>query len=289
MARRSRDFSLFLSVLLAAFLCSTDVTGFGVSSPVSTYKRSSKTLSTLCALKPRATRTLYKPKGDESDGKLLDIEVLAIEREIQESTKARLDLQRVSELLEDDVEVEEMAATSDWQVSLAAGSVAAAVTLGTTDNWTLATFALVSVYVLANGDPLEEQTPAGEYTSLALFLVCSFVAYRSFLGNTGAAARVVGRATMHSLRALQPKMKAVARVAIRGDDQVALLTERIEQLEAENAQLRLWQKRRNAVDNSVSKYTLQQLKSKAREKKLPVGGSKATLLMRLVEAEAIDV
>ena len=94
---------------------------------------------------------------------------------------------------------------------------------------------------------------------------------------------------MHSLRALQPKIKAVARVAIRGDDQVALLMERIEQLEAENAQLRLWQKNRNAVDNSVSKYTLQQLKSKARANKLPVGGSKATLLMRLVEADAIDV
>jgi len=94
---------------------------------------------------------------------------------------------------------------------------------------------------------------------------------------------------MHSLQALQPKIKAVARVTIRGDSQVAILTERIEQLEAENAQLRLWQKRRNAVDNSASKYTLPQLKKKAKENKLPVGGSKATLLMRLVEAEAIDV
>ena len=174
MARRSRDFSVCLSVLLAVCLCIVGVTGFGVSTSASRYAGSPRqTRSTLCAkkteaLKPRATRTLYKPKGDESDVKLLDKEVLAIEREIQESTKARLDLQRVSELLEDDVEAEEMAATADWQVSLAAGSVAAAVTLGTTDNWTLATFALVSVYVIANGDPLEEQTPAGEYTSVAL-------------------------------------------------------------------------------------------------------------------------
>jgi hypothetical protein len=99
----------------------------------------------------------------------------------------------------------------------------------------------------------------------------------------------VGRATVHTLKAAQPKVKAVARVAIRGDDQIALLMERIEALEAENANLRLWQKRRTAVDNSLSKYTLAQLKGKARENKLPVGGDKSTLLMRLVEAEVIDV
>lgn len=106
---------------------------------------------------PRATRTLWKP--DVST----DAEVLAIEREIRESTKARLDLQRVEKLLEEDVQVEEKAISSDWQVSFAAGSVAGILTIGATDNWTLAMLALVSVYLLANGDPLEEQTPVGEY------------------------------------------------------------------------------------------------------------------------------
>lgn len=98
----------------------------------------------------------------------------------------------------------------------------------------------------------------------------------------------MGRATLHSLQSLQPKIKAVARVAIRGDDQIALLTDRIEQLEAENASLRLWQKRRNKVDNSVSKYTLSQLKKMARENDLAVGGSKTTLLMRLAEADVLE-
>jgi hypothetical protein len=99
---------------------------------------------------------------------------------------------------------------------------------------------------------------------------------------------VVGRATLHSLQALQPKIKAVARVALRGDDKIALLTDRIEQLEAENEKLRLWQKRRNAVDNSLSKYTLTQLKKMARENDLAVGGSKTTLLMRLAEADVLE-
>ena len=99
----------------------------------------------------------------------------------------------------------------------------------------------------------------------------------------------MGRATLHSLQALQPKVKLVARAAFRGDNEVALLTQRIEELEAENASLRLWQQRRNAVDDSLSKYTLAELKSTAKKNKLPVGGSKTTLLMRLVEADVIDV
>lgn len=110
---------------------------------------------------PRATRTLWKP--DVSDE-----EVLAIEKEIRESTKARLDLKRVEELLEDDLEAEEKKVSSDWQVSLAAGSVAGLLTVGTTDNWTMAMLALFSVYFIANGDPLEEQTPAGEYLACSV-------------------------------------------------------------------------------------------------------------------------
>jgi predicted secreted protein len=88
---------------------------------------------------------------------------------------------------------------------------------------------------------------------------------------------------------LQPKFRAIARVAFKGVSEEALLKQRLDDLELENANLRLWQKRRNAVDDSVSKYTVTELKQKAREHKLPVGGSKTELLMRLVEAEAIEI
>lgn len=160
MARRDGGFPPFLAFVVTACLA-VGATGFVSTAPTSLSVKNSVQL---CAKKtqeppapPRATRTLWKP--DVST----DAEVLAIEREIRESTKARLDLQRVEKLLEDDLQVEEKAITSDWQVSLSAGSVAGLLTVGTTDNWTLAMFALVSVYLLANGDPLEEQTPAGEY------------------------------------------------------------------------------------------------------------------------------
>lgn len=110
----------------------------------------------------RATRTLYKPRATEVIG-VSDAELLKIEREIQESTKARLDVQRVEAMLEDDMEAEERTTTSDWEVSMAAGGVAGVVAFATTDNLALASIALVGVFLLANGDPLEEQTPAGEY------------------------------------------------------------------------------------------------------------------------------
>jgi predicted secreted protein len=88
---------------------------------------------------------------------------------------------------------------------------------------------------------------------------------------------------------LQPKFRAVARVALKGESEMAVLKQRLDDLELENANLRLWQQRRNAVDESISKFTVSELKQHAREHKLSVGGSKSQLLMRLVEAEAIQV
>ena len=161
-ARRDGGFPFFLAFVVTACLVlgingfvSTLSTSLSVKNSVALHVRKTQVVT---QDPHRATRTLWKP--DVST----DAEVLAIEREIRESTKARLDLKRVEKLLEDDLQVEEKAITSDWQVSLAAGSVAGLLTVGTTDNWTLAMFALVSVYLLANGDPLEEQTPVGEYT-----------------------------------------------------------------------------------------------------------------------------
>lgn len=186
MTRRMERFSLrafFAATVLVSFFA-VAVHGFGLSSlgPRSSVKLAAKKTKEPRATEvifspekdengaqiPRATRTLYKPRSTEVIG-VSETEVLAIEREIQESTKARLDMKRVAELLEDDVEAEEQTATSDWEVSLAAGGVAAIVALGTTDSWVLATIALASVYFLANGDPLEEQTPAGEcFCSISL-------------------------------------------------------------------------------------------------------------------------
>lgn len=82
------------------------------------------------------------------------------------------------------------------------------------------------------------------------------------------------------------------RVVFKGDSsttELAQLKQRIDELEDENASLRLWQERRNFVDSALSKYNVEQLKKLARENEVAVGGSKIELLIRLVEAEAINL
>ena len=56
----------------------------------------------------------------------------------------------------------------------------------------------------------------------------------------------------------------------------------------DNSDLRLWKRRRLWVDQALGNYNLQDLKEVARSNGLRVGGTKAQLLMRLIEAEVIS-
>ena len=128
----------------------------------------------VCAEKPvphRVTRSLYKPKHQEEK---LVYEVTELEKDIRASTKARLDMQRVAEILEEDTASKGKTHAEDWQVSLAASSVAAAATFGITDSWTFAVLAFAGTYILANGDPLEEQAPYGEHCTFSDDDSCKF-------------------------------------------------------------------------------------------------------------------
>lgn len=102
----------------------------------------------------------------------------------------------------------------------------------------------------------------------------------------------VGR---YTLEEITPKAKAIAKAAILGEEEVAELKARLQDLEMEysavrdeNVRLKLWKDRRTWVDAVLPKYTLQSLKDEARQNGLQVGGTKAQLLMRLVEAEVIN-
>jgi len=121
------------------------------------------------------------------------------------------------------------------------------------------------VFLLANGDPLEEDSVAG------------------------ALARVVGRFTLQSVQASQPKVRAIARAAVRGDEELAYLSRRVAELEAENADLALWKQQRQAVDDALSDFNVDELKEKARSNRIAIGGTKSQLLMRLVEAGIVKL
>lgn len=62
-----------------------------------------------------------------------------------------------------------------------------------------------------------------------------------------------------------------------------------ETLQAQRDELELWKRRRLWVEDNLQKYSVQELKQRARENQLPVGGTKMQLLQRLVEAQVIDI
>lgn len=195
-----------------------------------------------------------------------------LEQEVYASARAQMDVQKVKSTI-----IEQAAPSSDndpqrtaimaaqWKISLAAASfVSTFVTIATHSNLPITAIVFVSVFVVANQDPLEEE------------------------GAAGSLARLLGRLTIQSVETTKPKLKAMARAAITSEDEsreqeMNLLQQRIEVLENENIQLTKWKEQRNAADALLSQYALDDLKAMARANHLPVGGTKIQLVMRLLE------
>jgi hypothetical protein len=223
------------------------------------------------------SRPLAKPwrPSDASD-------MVEIEKEVLASALAKLDRQRAAQLLMDDDDDDATSmvtpsssslspssmdpamytatTASPWKVSLAAASAVSTFVLLTTNaSMVVAGIVFVVVFVAALGDPLEEDNA------------------------TGAVARTVGRMTIQSVESSKPKLKAIAKAAISNQEEIAVLKQQITQLRKEKEALELWKQQRLMVEASFSKYSLDELKEIARENRLPVGGPKMQLMMRLVQ------
>ena len=109
---------------------------------------------------------------------------------------------------------------------------------------------------------------------------------------TAALVRILGRTTIRSVRASEPKIKAVARVVLTGQEEVAELQRTIRQLQdendnlqRENDDLRQWQTTHTYMyDTLWPRYTLVQLKDRCQRYELPVSGTKVELIQRLLDA-----
>jgi hypothetical protein len=91
------------------------------------------------------------------------------------------------------------------------------------------------------------------------------------------------------VQASQPKIKALARAVVTGEEEIVGLRQRVQELEDETTSLRLWKERRIKVDAALPRFTVNELKEIARENDLAVGGTKSELLFRLVEADAVNL
>jgi len=99
----------------------------------------------------------------------------------------------------------------------------------------------------------------------------------------------VGRAGLEALYGIQPKLSAIARAVVKGDDDLIKLQQKYSHLEEENSRLKRWIELRIAVDEALPRYDVQWLKAQARDAQLTVGGTKSQLLMRLVEAGVLQL
>jgi hypothetical protein len=211
-----------------------------------------------------------------------------MEREVLAAAQAKLDADRILEALEVKTTDkskkehplaengslfklpnrwrEETGLMRPWKIALAASLLGSTATLVFSGNNLMLSAAVgAAIFLVALADPIDDQSLAG------------------------AAARVVGRAALRSVEASQPKVKAVARAVVTGQDELVALKQRVLDLEAENAELRKWKAMRIKAEDRLAEYSLPTLKNLARGQNLPVGGTKLQLLMRLVDARVIEL
>jgi hypothetical protein len=197
-----------------------------------------------------------------------DDEITTMENELLASAQARTDSNRILRAFDADYLAPPTSLTQQqqqWKIALAASFVGSSAMLFSIKNVYVAGFVFVVVFIAANGDPLQDDSLAG------------------------ALARLVGRQTLRSVEASQPKVRALARAVITGEEEIVELNLRIQNLQDEVESLRLWKERRLKVDDVLNNFTLDELKDKARRNKLEIGGTKAQVLMRLVEAEVLEL
>jgi hypothetical protein len=234
----------------------------------------------------RAQLTQSENSDDDSNLTLMELQILAAVQE-------RLDIKRVVRALQhengslrstnwrradsdfipstnaafdDTLQSPQLATAPQWKIALAAATCTSVLFYWLiSSNWFIALAIWLGIFFAANGDPLDEENAAG------------------------ALARVIGRMTIRSVEASQPKLKAIARAVVTEEqEELMKLQQQNKQLKQENDSLRLWILRRMQIDDKLPQYTMDQLKYLARSNALSVSGTKAALLMRLLEAKVIE-
>ncbi|KAG7341875.1 hypothetical protein IV203_006967 [Nitzschia inconspicua] len=269
--------SLQSTLILASFVLCQKTYAFQLPT------RYANKIARIAVCSPRTTLHLDFPKLPDfgrpkttSTGSVV-AEIDEMEKEVYASARVKMDKNQLERALLETFDNDETVSitttttivdpqrtallASPWQISLAAASAVSSFVLVTTNaSLMIAGIVFVVVFVVANGDPLDEQNP------------------------TGAVARQVGRMTIQSVESSKPKLRAIARAAITDQEEIILLKQQVKRLEKDNAELTLWKKRRVAVDENLSRYTQEELKDVARSNRLAVGGTKSQLMMRILEA-----
>lgn len=206
------------------------------------------------------------------------IDLTLMEKEVLAATQAKLDVQRVKDVVfgagNTDIDLKKFAQKeanslpdtpppSPLNIGFAAAFALASLSYFAFDSSILSFVVFLATFYIASKDPLsDEEIPGGEFT--------------------GPVTRIVGRATLDSIEKSKPTVQAVARAVVTRDE-LDNLKKQYEELEGENEDLKSRIQLRQEIDKQAKKYTIKALKEIAKENDLKTGGTKAELMMRLVD------
>ncbi|CAJ1936077.1 unnamed protein product [Cylindrotheca closterium] len=248
------------------------------------------TLFSLCAYQLLAPGIAFFPTSSaisKSSPALVLMEnsnIVDMEKEVMASARLKMDKKRVVSALDKDKASKEdpqktALLASTWQISAAAGISAFIGCECVTHSNFLSVLVLTAAVFSAWRDPVDDE------------------------GLLGAISRLLGRATIQTVESSKPRLQRIARAAIMDDGDEDYfkttagrqtladprLAQYIEDLEKDNTSLSLWKERRELVDQYLSYYSLDDLQSKARERGIDTNCRKAQLMMKLVEADIIQL
>jgi hypothetical protein len=233
--------------------------------------------SSFCSIAPRRYLATNFPSIDKSRRFMTKEswqEIDSIEKHVYATAQSKLDLNRLVNALDRENEPKVVSDLSDPKdVDALTSPSTIAVTAGLVTS-------IVSFYLFHNA-----------ILSIGLFVVAWLAAIDPLKNDSlvGVVARIMGRSVLESVTVVQPKLKAVARAAVTEEDEIALLTKKLREAEQEIRELRLWKQTREKLDSISSRISLEDLKDLARRNKLTTSGSKNDLLMRLIDAEVIEL
>jgi len=211
-----------------------------------------------------------------------------VEKEVLATTQAKLDVKRVKSALmgqgtsitidntveNDDAAVSESVDAKGPPPSQLAIALAASSFLG------LLSFLLIQIPLL----------------SLTVFLATLYVASRDPVNDevlvegdiSGPVTRIVGRATLESIKKTKPTVQRVVR-AVASQDEYDKLFMKYQELEKENYDLKQWVEQREAINDQAKNFTMDSLKDIARENNVKVSGTKVQLMTRLVDDGCLNL
>lgn len=212
------------------------------------------------ALLPAKRHTMLFRQSAED--RSMEREMNVMEQQVLESTRARMDQQRLQNFLLS-TDNNTSTTTESWKVALAGSMCFGSLALASLHSIVISLIVSTVVFFKANADPLDPEDD---------------------VDLIGTIARLMGRLILKS----QPKVQAITRAVVTDQDsvqqQVQNLQQDVDALRQENKDLRLWKKQREAADQAMGNYSAEELKQLARSNNISIGSmTKSQLLFRLVQ------